>query len=386
MGTHGAPSALPDRRVPAGASDVPWDEVSFRIEWLGDPERFALLSADWDRMLPGDARPFDLHPWYAAWYRAFGESGSMRVCLAWEGDRLRAAFPLVEHHRRSLAAMANVHTPVFRPVGSDPRAIRAVVEAALARGSGNLELEALPTRDPSLALLREATTAAGRRQVIGTQHVSPIVDTTGTYEDWRMQSRPRWGAPLERFRRKMVRDHVAELSIVAEPGDLDAELARGFAVEASGWKGESGTAILSDERTMMFYRDIANAFAARGELALSRIVLDGHWAAFDLCLLYRDRLYLLKTGYDERYRKLAPGLVMRLSIVERCFELGIDAHELLGDEAEWKSKFATGERAHVGFHAYERGFRGSVSYTYRATARPLLKRAYAGTLARVRPD
>ena len=32
----------------------------------------------------------------------------------------------------------------------------------------------------------------------------------------------------------------------------------------------------------------------------------------------------------------------------------------------------------MGFHAYERGLRGSVSYGYRATARPLLKRAYAG--------
>jgi hypothetical protein len=375
---------LPNRGAATAASDIPWSEVSPRIEWLDEPERFAGLAADWDRMLPGDARPFDLHPWYSAWYRAFGEPGSMRVCLAWEDDRLRAAFPLVDRHRRSLAGMANVHTPVFRPVGSSPEAVRAVVDAALARSSGNLELPAIPAGDPSLALLREATAAAGRRQVIGTQHVSPIVDTTGTYEDWRTLSRPRWGAPLERFRRKMARDHVAELSIVAEPDDLDAELARGFAVEASGWKGESGTAILSDERTMTFYREIAHAFAARGELALSRIVLDGHWAAFDLCLLHGDRLYLLKTGYDERFRKLAPGLVMRLSIVERCFELGIEAHELLGDEAEWKRKFATGERGHVDFHAYERGFIGSMSYTYRATARPLLKRAYDGTLARVR--
>ena len=140
--------------------------MSLRIEWLGEPERFERLAADWDRMLPGDARPFDLHPWYSAWYRAFGEAGSMRVCLAWEGDRLRAAFPLVERHRRSLAAMANVHTPVFRPVGSDPEAIRAVVEAALAEGSGNLELPAVPVGDPSLTFLREATAAAGRRHVI----------------------------------------------------------------------------------------------------------------------------------------------------------------------------------------------------------------------------
>jgi CelD/BcsL family acetyltransferase involved in cellulose biosynthesis len=379
-------SVLPDRGAAAAASDVPWTEVGLRIEWLGDPERFARLEADWDRMLAGDGLPFDIHAWYAAWYRAFGEQGSMRICLAWDADRLMAALPLVQRPRRSLAAMANVHTPVFRPVGRTDQAVRAVVDAALALGTNNVDLPALPFGDASLTVLRQAAAEAGRRHAIGSQHVSPIVATTGGYEDWRAASRPRWGAPLERFRRKMLREHQTELSVVQAPADLDAELARGFAVEASGWKGESGTAILSDERTITFYRAVAEAFAERGELRLSRIVIDGQWAAFDLCLLHDSRLYLLKTGYDERFRRLAPGLVMRLSIIERCFELGIAAHELLGDEAEWKRKFATGERAHVGFRAYERGLRGSVSYTYGSTARPLLKRAYDGALARVRAE
>ena len=371
-------AVLPDRGVAAAATDVPWTEVALRIEWLGEPGRFARVATDWDRMLPAGARPFDLHAWYSAWFRAFGAPDGMRVCLAWRGDRLEAAFPLVLRPRRSLAAMANVHTPVFRPVGRSHEAVRAVTDAALALASNNLDLHALPFGDPSLTVLREATAAAGRRHAIGSQHVSPIVATTGVYEDWRSRSRPRWGAPLERFRRKMLREHETEISVVESPLDLESELARGFAVEASGWKGESGTAILSDERTIAFYRAIAESFGARGELRLSRIVIDGTWAAFDLCLLHDDRLYLLKTGYDERFRRLAPGLVMRLSIIERCFELGIVAHELLGDEAEWKRKFATGERAHVGFRAYERGLRGSVEYTYRSTARPLLKRAYNG--------
>ena len=370
-------TAFPNRgATAAAASDIPWSEVGLRIEWLGEPERFARLADEWDRMLPGDARPFDLHAWYSAWFLAFGEPGCMRVCLAWRGDSLEAAFPLVLRPRRSLAGMANVHTPVFRPVGRSREGVRAVVDAALALGSNNVYLPAIPSGDTSLTVLREATAEAGRRHMIASQHVSPIVSTTGTYEEWRAGSRPRWGAPLERFRRKMLREHQTELSVVSAPDDLDAELVRGFAVEASGWKGESGTAILSDERTITFYRGVAESFAERGELRLSRIVIDGQWAAFDLCLLHDDRLYLLKTGYDERFRRLAPGLVMRLSIVERCFELGIVAHELLGDEAEWKRKFATGERAHVGFRAYERGLRGSVRYTYRTTARPLLKRAY----------
>ena len=56
--------------------------------------------------------------------------------------------------------------------------------------------------------------------------------------------------------------------------------------------------------------------------------------ALDLSLLHNDRLWLLKTGFDESYRRLVPGLVLRLSIIERSFELGLSGHELLGDDSE----------------------------------------------------
>jgi len=358
--------------------------VSYRIEWLEEPAAFAELEPGWDEMAGPGSRPFDLHCWFSAWFEAFGEPGTMRVCVAWDGERLAAALPLFQRTRRALMGMANVHSPAFGPVGHDPEAVRAVVAAALARCPGRLELPGVPVAEPWVATLAEEAGRAGRGHVAAPGHVSPIVITEGAYEDWRASSKPRWGAPLERFRRKMARDHEAELSIVAPPADLEGELARGFAVEASGWKGQSGTAILSDERTTAFYRRLAAGFAARDGLRLSWIGLDGDWAAFDLCLLHGGRLYLLKTGYDERFRRLAPGLVMRLSVVERCFELGLRAHELLGDESEWKRKFATGERVHSTFHAFETGVRGRASRAYRLRARPQLKRAYERALDRSR--
>ena len=98
--------------------------------------------------------------------------------------------------------------------------------------------------------------------------------------------------------------------------------------------------------------------------------------AFDLCLLRARRLYLLKTGYDESVRRLAPGLVLRLAVVERCFELGLEAHELLGDVSEWKSKFATSERRHVDVHRYRRSPAGAARLAYAWRLRPALGRAY----------
>jgi hypothetical protein len=40
------------------------------------------------------------------------------------------------------------------------------------------------------------------------------------------------------------------------------------------------------------------------------------------------RLYLLKTGYDEAYGWLSPGLVLQQEVVETCFGLRPDRYRL----------------------------------------------------------
>ncbi|MFZ1155345.1 MAG: GNAT family N-acetyltransferase, partial [Solirubrobacteraceae bacterium] len=247
-----------------------------------------------------------------------------------------------------------------------------------------LTVEPLPEKDAALAVLERAVIDVNRRTLRSQRHVSPIVDTSGDFAEWRAGSRPRWGAPLERFRRKMLRERAAEIHVIAIPEDLDAELNRGFAVEASGWKGRAGTAIVSSANTERFYRDLAHVAAERGELRLSTIVLDGEVAAFDLTLLRAERLYLLKTGFDERKRRLAPGLVLRLSVIERCFELGLVAHDLLGDDSEWKRKFATSSRSHVSVDVYGNSPQQLASYAWRGMVRPALAQARRGARQLVR--
>ena len=354
--------------------------MSLAVEWIADQSDFSSIGDEWDRLLGADARPFDLHCWYAAWWEAFAAGREIAVCAVRRDGELAGILPLLREGGR-LAALANSHSPVFRPIARDVEAGVRLLRAVLEEGASELTLSALPVDDPFVAQLPKGKEAP-MISLLEAGPVSPIVDTSGDLEDWRKQSKPRWGAPLERFRRKMGRDYEAVFSIVEAPVDLDAELEDGFRVESSGWKGKAGTAIVSAPDTQAFYRLVASAFHDRGELRLSRIVLDGQTAAFDLCLLHGGRLYLLKTGFDERFRRLAPGLVMRLSIIERCFELGLDAHELLGDDSEWKRKFASGERAHLTLRAYSKGLAGTARRVYRARVRPRLRNAYR----RVRPQ
>jgi CelD/BcsL family acetyltransferase involved in cellulose biosynthesis len=346
------------------------------IEWVKDAERFASLAGEWDSLLPEDSTPFDLHSWYASWWEAFGGAYELSVCTLRDGGGLAGVFPLA-HDGRRLRALANEQTSWFRPLARDPDAMEGLVVAVAERASAPFALSGLPERDPCMEQLLAGMRSGGVAALAERAYASPLVDTSGDYEAWRSKTKARWeGSEIQRFIRKMDREHETELSLVEAPGDLEAELTAGFRAEASGWKGRAGTAIASSPQTEAFYRSLARAFHGRGELRLSRIVLDGATVAFDFCLLHRNRLYLLKTGFDEDFRRLGPGLVMRLLTVQRCFELELDAHELLGVESEWKMKFATSTRPHAIVRGYPRRSPSVVRYLYRARLRPHLKAVY----------
>ncbi len=345
-----------------------------REEWITDPGRLAEIAREWDLLAEWDPAPFSRHAWLEPWWRAFGAGRELRICTVWDGSELTAALPLCGDGPRRLVGTSNAHSPTYRPLARDAAA-RASLAAALVCGGEGLVLRGVPAEEPDTRDLLDGVAASGARTVLEPDFVSPITDTSGSFESYRAELKPRW-RELERRRRKMVREHAVETSAAADPADLERELAEGFGLEAAGWKGRERTAVLSAPDTTSFYREMTRAFHDRGELRLSSLRIDGRLVAFDLALLDRGRYFLLKTAFDESLRTLAPGLVLRRAVVERCFELGLDAHEFLGTDMEWKRLFATSDREHFVWRAYPRGVMGTAHYLYRRRARPRLRSAY----------
>ena len=142
------------------------------------------------------------------------------------------------------------------------------------------------------------------------------------------------------------------MSLIRTPDDLEHELREGLELEASGWKGRAATAVLSAADTTRFYTSVARLLHPTGELRFSSLRVDGRLAGFDFAVLHDSRYFLLKTAFDEQLRSLAPGLSLRLAVVEQCFESGLAAHEFLGGDLEWKRLFSTGERRLLTYQGY----------------------------------
>ncbi len=320
--------------------------MPLRVDWVTDRAGLGELAGAWTDLAGSESVPFLQPAWVLPWWDAFGQGKPLRVCTVWDGGELRALLPLYES-RRALRALANVHSPTFRPLAVDGTALHALARAVLACRL-EVVLPGLPLGDPTFS----AFAPRRRLALSGPGYVSPAVELHDDYATYRTRVRSSLRSRLERLRRKMHREHAAEQVLVEAPADLERELQEGFAVEASGWKGQTGTAIVAQPETRRFYEEVSRALAERDQLRVNAIRLDGRLVAWDLCVLFAGRLHLLKTGYDESLSRLAPGLVLRLSVIERCYELGLASHELGGSDEAWKVEFANAERRHRMLRSY----------------------------------
>ena len=127
-----------------------------------------------------------------------------------------------------------------------------------------------------------------------------------------------------RRRSRRLEEEVGEVECSAHTAaeGLRPLLAEGFAVEASGWKGERGTAISADPAVRGFYEDVAAWAADAGLLSLWFLRAGGRAVAFAFCIRDAEAHYVLKIGFDPAYSRYAPGMLLTRAMLRDAFDEG----------------------------------------------------------------
>jgi hypothetical protein len=234
-------------------------------------------------------------------------------------------------------------------------------------------LRALRADDPALESLMEAARGARRFRLAEEMPACLFTDTTGSFEDYRAGMSPKVRSELGRLKRKAAREHDLQLKVLAAPHDLEAQWLGLVELEAAGWKGESGSALARHPKMGRFFAEFARNFHTAGMLRFSELMIDERLAAVALSVIHQERCYTLKVAYDEQRRRLGPGFILLLAMIERCFELRLDAYEFSGSEEEYERRFATGKRDRRRVRVYRPNPAGGTRYVYRRRLRPLLR-------------
>jgi CelD/BcsL family acetyltransferase involved in cellulose biosynthesis len=359
---------------------------SFTLEFLGDPQELA-HAGDWNALAAVTGSPFLTVEWLTAWWRAFGSGRFTCLVLRDARGSLRAGACCRRLRGDRLAAAANAHTGDWDVVATDPQARRALWQALAGLGAGAVHLAGIRSR-ASLDEADQELRNGGYSTARATGVRSPYLELPATWEELLASLSRNHRSQLGRRRRGMEREgRLVFRTTAGGDEELERDLAAFLRVESSGWKSGAGTAIVSDPRTERLYTDFAKAAAAAGWLRLHLLELDGVAVAVDLDCAFAGGMFLVKTGFDERYGRFSPGLVLRGEVLRAAVEEGATFYDFLGRPDSYKLRWTTELRPRATIRAYRGAHRPLALY---ARLRPVLKagvvraRELKGELARRR--
>lgn len=315
-----------------------------------------------------------LHPgWFLIWWRAFGK-GRLEVATLRRGDEFVAALPLLRT-RGGLCSPTNWDSDIYGVVAADEDARRELLAGLYGLGPAFLDFSFLETARPEPA---DLAAVAGRYRL---QHrtilESPYLDHAA-FDGWDAYWEGLSGkmrSNVRRARRKLEERGEVEFELIADPGErLDELLETGFKIEASGWKGEGGTAIESSPASRRFYEESSAWAARRGILRIGILRVAGRPVGFHLGIETDEAQYLLKLGIAGGLAKLGLGQIMSAEMIEHGFAAGLARTEFMGAADRYKTRWATDTRELIRLQAFAPGPVGTAHRLAQTHGRTLAKR------------
>ncbi len=180
---------------------------------------------------------------------------------------------------------------------------------------------------------------------------------------------------LRRRKRRLAEQGEVKYLVVdgKDAKKLDEALGDFFVLEASGWKGEGGSAIAQKPELVGFYTQLARDAAKRGALALGFLTLNGKPIAAHLTLVQAERSFLLKLGYDESFAEYSPGQQLVSEAIKNACQRGLREFDFLGPWMEWKADWETQVRTHQWLTIFRPTRAGVLVHEARFTVWPVAK-------------
>jgi len=247
--------------------------------------------------------------------------------------RLLGLFPArAGRPRAGLVPLLNGWTHPFAPLGV-PLVARGEPEATIAAWldflAGERSMPALmllpylPEQGPFAEALGAVLARRGLRSATFGHHHRAMLEPGAAREGYLDRA-------LSSSRRKELRrqhrrlEEIAPVTFSSTSGgeELASALKDFLVLEASGWKGLAGTAIVNDPAIRAFVEQAVTALAADGHVRIDRMMLSGRAIAATVTLSSGSTSWCWKIGYNEGIAKFSPGVQLVCELTGRLLADG----------------------------------------------------------------
>ncbi len=316
---------------------------SLSTEIVREAHRFHALSDVWDAFAARLETPLSRHAWYGAALAALApQQFELSVVLVWDGALLAAVAPLILDKNQIPARLIPIDGFAGEPFGllyRDPEALAVLVHACAGLCRPIL-FRRLVNRENDLAML---TTALRSNSVVicKPRHAHAAVQIPTDFESFEALMSSSRRATNRRKWRAAIGEHgeIQTEFVTPRPANVPQHLSRLLAIEGSGWKQRSGTALVNDSMTANFVRHMAERFAKKGMLVFAFLKMGGRDAACRLILRQQSGWFEIKIGFNEEFARFSPGALLMHETLREASKTGIKTYDFLGLYEDWQDQW-----------------------------------------------
>lgn len=301
--------------------------MSIRIEVARERSALEAIVPAWEDLAAHacEANPFYEHwillPALRAHYEAAAGEANFRCVLVWQGERLIGLLPFERRLNFKGLPVATLTswrhsayllcTPLVR-AGAEGECLQAFF-AWLPQEAGIAEFRYLPCDGAFHGALGDATRAAACTVVPTGQFSRALLRRDADAESYMQASMSgQLRKQLRRKERRISERSEFSTTVIGPGADIGTEIERFLLLEVSGWKGEAGGALASNEASLRFGREVLAEAHRRGRLHMVGIDCERRPVARRVTLLAGEGSYAFKTAYDESYATYSPGVLAEL--------------------------------------------------------------------------
>jgi CelD/BcsL family acetyltransferase involved in cellulose biosynthesis len=365
--------------------EAPREQAPLRLETVDSEDGLVALAGSWDALVRAMSRPspFLLHCWLVEWWRHYGEGSRLAVEVAFRGEELVGALPLITFSRHGLrvgtfiGARQSMLADALIAEGEGQEVVEALVDRVLDSEHDYVDLFGLSDQG------RLAALGGTRRLELFHRIEAPVLDLSDGWDAaYRAKTNSRKRSHHNHRRRQLAELGEVELIHARTLDELEPALEHAFRLHELRWQGRPDGSGFVTATGKQFTRAVVKRLT---EIDATRIVMTkvgGHPVAFCWYLVLEGNVYLHRLAFDPAYSRFSPGIVNALDCLRLAAREGATRAEFLGGAERYKVELADGfEPLHLGL-GLPGGARGRAAVAARAGWLRLRRRGKSSELAR----
>jgi CelD/BcsL family acetyltransferase involved in cellulose biosynthesis len=336
------------------------------IEIIRDRISLDNLKGEWNNLSKKFDSPILSHEWIATCAKVFYKEKDLHIIVIRSNGKINGIAPMAVCKKKGIEHLEFLgSSSLYEPCNLIYENNESLTD--LLKNLTQLRIPIFFNRIPhnlhALSILSDFLRSKGifiRRKSSGCAFL-PI---TTSWKDYKNIFSSKRRYDFRRKRRMAEKIGRVEFKIFCPSMDkLSTNLTTAFKVESAGWKGRKGSALLTNKRLREFFEIYASLTCAEEILRLCFLYIDDFAVAMVIGLEYQKKFWLLKNGFDEKWKRCSPGIQLIHETVKYAFDRGLESYEFLGSDEPYVHIWAKNnfrKYASIGF--YPRSLSGIIGF------------------------